>query len=456
MQKDDLHLAKETHSHTVAAYEKEIRRTRKEAFKFSSSLLKIQEELKATRNTFKINQANLESERAKSSKREQDAFTAQYQLIGVQEQLQMAQERIEVLEAERDGLKTSLKEEEISRIALEGRIALPPAEEDDDNDLLASPVKSPRKKILTSDSEDKENAMPKKAVALKSLQEELATERRRRQDAQDQIEFMKMECQFQCCSCRIAEQQGHSYVHDGKYEAEMERIKTSVPLADYSMSMDQSIANYIVDESLPAATELQFDQTLGTFQNLDDEWAIVDSKQPVDSPMEDELISIEPLITDVFVSPRSDDVEMSHTLMPDSDSDTPSDPEDMEGPESPREIQPPYSPVHREVRTVTTTTIIPITFTPVKPAAQPAQPPRTPSTVGHAPSISQGAASPFPSRALKADGTIDREAALELIRQRRGRAKSVALGQATPKRQMVQGNVRRDISAPALKAWAKH
>jgi hypothetical protein len=164
--------------------------------------------------------------------------------------------------------------------------------------------------------------------------------------------------------------------------------------------------------------------------------------------MEDELVSMETLVLD--------DVEMSHTIMPDSESDTPSDAEDMEEPESPLVIQPPYTPVHREVRTVTTTTTIPITFTPVKPAAQPVQLPRTPSTVGHAPSISQGTASPFPSRALKADGTIDREAALELIRQRRGRAKSVALGQATPKRQMVQGNVRRDISAPALNAWAKH
>jgi hypothetical protein len=417
----------------------------------------MQEELKATRNTFKINQANLESEKVKSSKREQDAFTAQYQLVGVQEEYQKAQERIKILEAERDGLKTSLKEEEVSRIALEGRIALPPAGEDDDDDLLASPIKSPRKKaIMTSDSEDKENTVPKKAVALKSLQEELATERRRRQDAQDQIEFMKMERQFQCCSCRIAEQKGHRYVHDGKYEAEMERIKTSVPLPDHSMSMDQSIANLIVDESVPATTELKFDPTSGTFRNLEEERASVDSKQPLDSPMEDGQAAIETMAIDDFASAKPEDVEMSHTLMPDSESDAPSDPEDSEEPESPRATQPPHTPVHREVRTVTTTTTIPITFTPVKPAAQPAQPPRTPSTVGHAPSVSQGAASPFPSRALKADGTIDREAALELIRQRRGRAKSVALGQATPKRQMVQGNVRRDISAPVLKAWAKN
>jgi hypothetical protein len=44
---------------------------------------------------------------------------------------------------------------------------------------------------------------------------------------------------------------------------------------------------------------------------------------------------------------------------------------------------------------------------------------------------------------------IDREAALEAIRQRRGRARSMAAGQGTPMKQMVvEVKERRDISAP--------
>src|ERR1700760_1100126 len=235
--KEELHRAKETHNHTVAVYEKEIRRSRKEAFKSSSGIVKIQEELKATRNSLKMTQATLDTEKTKTAKHEQEAFTAQYQLVGLQEEYRKAEERIKILEQEREGLKHSLKEEEVARIAAEGRIALPPPAEGDDTDLLSSPTKSPRKIIHNSDSE-KENVVPKKALQLKALQEELAQERRKRQKAQDQVDFMKMECQFQCCSCRIAEQTGKLYIHDSSYLLEMERIKTSVPVQDVVMELD--------------------------------------------------------------------------------------------------------------------------------------------------------------------------------------------------------------------------
>ena len=48
--------------------------------------------------------------------------------------------------------------------------------------------------------------------------------------------------------------------------------------------------------------------------------------------------------------------------------------------------------------------------------------------------------------------TFDRAAALAAIEYRRGRAKSLANGTATPRKQMIEGTMggRRDISAPAL------
>ena len=47
---------------------------------------------------------------------------------------------------------------------------------------------------------------------------------------------------------------------------------------------------------------------------------------------------------------------------------------------------------------------------------------------------------------------VDREAALEAIRQRRGRARSFAAGHGTPRKQMMEGvKERRDISAPVAR-----
>jgi hypothetical protein len=114
----------------------------------------------------------------------------------------------------------------------------------------------------------------------------------------------------------------------------------------------------------------------------------------------------------------------------------------------------PHTPRFREIRTVTTTTTIPMNFdassTPA-PANQLSAPP-TPVTIAHPP-MSKAPTSPFPfgGAALRPDGTLDREAALEQIRLRRGRARSVAMGLGTPRKQMMEGLARRDISAPALK-----
>lgn len=227
---EELHRAKETHSHAQGLYEKEIRKARKEAFKSSSALVKIQEELKATRNSLRITQSGLESEKIKCAKREQEAFQAEYKLVGVQEELSKAREQIKTVEEERDALKTSLKEEEVARIAAEGLIALPasrPGEEDE----FDSPKKTPSKLRVCSGS-DKENfipSSPSKNAELKSLHEDLAAERRRRERAEDTVEFMKMECQFQCCSCRMAELNGDNYIHDDTFEKEMAKIRTSLP-----------------------------------------------------------------------------------------------------------------------------------------------------------------------------------------------------------------------------------
>jgi hypothetical protein len=155
------------------------------------------------------------------------------------------------------------------------------------------------------------------------------------------------------------------------------------------------------------------------------------------------------------VSSFHEDFSVTSEVMKDSPEesvDQPSSPR----PETPtKSSQLPQTPLHHEFRTVTTTTTIPITFSPFKPSDLTQL--STPMTVAHPP-LSQPLRSPFPSSAFRPDGTLDREAALEQIRQRRGRAKSVAMGHATPKKQMVEGigpNGRRDISAPTLRGWTE-
>jgi hypothetical protein len=444
-----LHRAKETHAHAITIYEKEIRKSRKEAFKSGSSLIKLQEELKATRNSLRITQSGFESEKMKSSKREQEAFTAQYQLVGLQEELQKAREENKVLQEERDSLKTNLRDEEVARIAAEGMIALPAV--DDEEDLLNSPRKSPRK-MAREDSENKENLVPKKTVELKSLQDELSHERRLRTKAQDQIEFMKMECQFQCCSCRIAEKNGHSYVHDNSYANEMERIKKLVP---------QAIAPSTTDSEDEKMEDANAQTTQSSVQMSDPAIRFSPSSGPfasVATPAQTlEEISIKQEDENAFAVHYDDLDSRSPTMLHEPvEQDVLSNfhiDTDMSSPD--KTVKPfmmdPHTPV-REIRTVTTTTTIPITFSPFPARPNVEDQPLTPMTVGHPP-LAHPPGSPFPSNAFKADGTLDREAALKQIRERRGRARSVQMGQATPRKQMMEGTGRRDISAPALRAW---
>ena len=212
MLQEELQRTKETHTHAQALYEKEVRRARKEAFKSSSALVKTQEELKSARNRFTLMREEVEVQRRKVDTREQEAFAAQYQLAGLQEEVESLRQQKRIIEDERDALKTSLKEEEIARIAAEGKIALPVSREGEE---FASPKKS---RVVARDDSFKENIDPRGSdehAELEAARNELRMERRLRQRMDDQIHFMKMECQFQCCSCRVAERQGVKFLHDG-------------------------------------------------------------------------------------------------------------------------------------------------------------------------------------------------------------------------------------------------
>lgn len=492
-----MHRSKESTSQTQAVYEKEIRRARKEAFKSSSQLVKVQEELKATRSSLKVTQSGLESERAKLSRREQEAFTAKYQLVAVQEALEKAQMAIKVVEEERDALKTSLKEEEIARIAAEGGIALPPSHsQEDEDDEFASPRKAVFRRPVT-DSEDKENVMPRRAMELKAIQEELQREVSLRARAEEQIDFMKMECQFRCCSCRIADIQSTTYVHDNSMATEMERIKATVPALLFAASDDEceepmegileeqlnsiSVASPVDFEPMTAIDDTQ--AGVRVKDEIQNDEVVLENVPPVESNLSENIIPSETTPTEETMDlVESEPAEfpfrpihpLRHQLSRITEAAVESSPVanviPAKGPaaESP-ESAPKFllSPKIRSVeddegnkenlpetpapaiRTITTTTTIPLQFSP----APFGNMPPTPSTISHLPARSNSAHTPSSNESITLDlgkVEIDRAAALEAIRQRRGRARSIANAQMTPRKQMLEGVTggRRDISAP--------
>ncbi|KAF2123296.1 hypothetical protein P153DRAFT_328517 [Dothidotthia symphoricarpi CBS 119687] len=444
--------------------------------------------------------ARFESDKA--AKYQKQAYDMDVELKGVEarlgDEIDTLQEKLRLVEGERDALKTSLKEEEVMRVAAEGRIALP-TPNDDEDDEFDPPVRSPRKpRNVQRDDDNKENVSPKKgAVDLSFIQQELVAERRLRERAQDQIDFMKMECQFRCCSCRIADTKGTEYVHDDSFNSEMQRIKLSIPVLTpppsnhgedsmegvitkqepaeserpftppaeelHQTEQDADPSERAYDNTVlvhaqadDADTSIAFSPTTGTFRS-------VPSPKKISPPLQDfsdttEMTTLSPTWTSDSHNAATSTARTSSRMsapveLPESrkenkladisvheDTVIDSDEENMEPPHYMHE---PATPAYRENRKPVKT--VPIKFSPATPAFKPGRGPMTPSTVAHA---AVDAATPV-LKELSMNQPIDREAALEAIRQRRGRARSLAAGQGTPLKQMVDGvKDRRDISAP--------
>ena len=452
---EELQRTKETNAHSQTLYEKEVRRARKEAFKASSATVKLQEELKTARNRFTLMREEVESQRRKAEGRDEEVFAAQYRNVGLQEEIEQVRQQLKAAEDERDTSKTSLKEEEVARIAAEGRIPLPVSQERDE---FASPEKSSRQSHRDS---FKENQDPMTSIENEEdagLREMFDFERKVRQRAEAQIDFMKMECQFRCCSCRIAESQGKDYVHDNSLA---QQSSASAPPVEEIQSavVEPCLADAVAEDDGDSTKQSQLDQA--TPQPLSRPTTLPRSPPTASTPRFhtdqlpstplssiaapeqelDTLIQFSPTSGTFYtaappVQPSSPadplptpDIPQTPTALlrfspqyplsipraPPADSPPPSSPLHQRYPTTPKPL--PVPPVHPHHVTRTTTTTIPLVASP------------TPFT-------------PNP--------TMTREEALEQIRQRRGRARSIAAGHSTPRKQMVDlSSLKRDISAPA-------
>lgn len=406
---EELQRAKETHAHSQVLYEKEVRRARKEAFKSSSALVKLQEELKSTRNKFTLMREEVEVQRRKVDCKDQETFTAQYQLVGLQEDMDALRRQMKTTEDEREVLKTNLREEEIARIAAEGMIALPISREGDE---FASPKKKKTPKKRGSLKENQDPELSDEDDELLVLKKQLKIEMRLRKNAHDQIDFMKMECQYQCCSCRVAEKQGKDYIHDGSVAEAVTQMS--------SMSHDDRVTTPRRTSPAISATPI----------------ATPTQRSPPQRPQDTEsLINFSPSTGTFYTTPSTAKEHPSLFRQPSEQSPTtnPNTPcrssknttptiTNIPQPPPPTFNLFPSTPQPHPHTTSTTSTTTTTTLIPLAPLASPTAPP----------------------------SSISREQALEQIRQRRGRARSVAAGTATPRKLMAGSGVgeRRDLSAP--------
>ena len=395
-------------------YEKEVRRARKEAFKSSSALVNLQEELKSARNKYTLMREEVDVQRRKVDTKEQEKFSAQCELVGLQEELDKLQQQNKFIEAERGALKTTLKEEEVARIAAEGAIALPPSREGEE-------FASPKKRTRQERESLKENIDPEAPAVedeLLLLKEELRTEKRMRLRADDQVHFLKMECQFQCCSCRVAERQGVEYVHDDSLAKQMAEMASNIAADEYNLPTTTTTT----------ATNLE------TVPEPPQKRPFTPPPQPSQQREASEPLNFSPTTGTFYKTPTHPPAKASPTpsaqLIPPSPSrQTPSQP-----------LQPFLQPTLLDQTPS-------FTF-PLTPRPLPIPPPRTIShtTTMTVPLKSDDYFSPAPAT----PGGISREEALEQIRQRRGRARSIAAGNGTPRKKLVEiGEVRREFSAPS-------
>ena len=378
----------------------------------------------------------------------------------MQEQLHKLEQNLRILKEENEALKTHIKEEEVARIAAEGLIALP-ASQDQDDDLFSSPRKeSAQKRAQSPLSDDKENmhVVPKKVVESRRLAEELEREKMKREQAEELADFLQIECMFRCCHCRTASRLGHNFALslDAELAAGIEKIRKGIvdiltPPGDFDEEKDRM---GVESESVAIKTETVAEN----IAEIKPERRLEDKK------------------TDVAQSEMVEDADRSMTMFPDSPSaQLRQEGETAEAPPAvplhpelkaeplaeatettitipiqtstpPSHLQQQTTPFRHQpsIRTVTTTTTVPMHFTPISKST-------ALFSLEDSENIPPGQPKEGDDEAVLTTPTFDRAAALAAIEYRRGRAKSIADGHATPRKQMLEGvKERRDISAPAL------
>ncbi|KAI1427932.1 hypothetical protein F5Y12DRAFT_98195 [Xylaria sp. FL1777] len=493
--------AKETYSHTQAIWEKEIRRARKETFKSQSSIVKLQEELKSARVASKSAEECLQREKELSQAREQEAFTTRYQLVGLQKELEDAQERIKFLEEERDAFKAAAKSEEVARIAAEGRLPLPP--EDPDSEF-ASPRKSFRGRESLSTFEIVSSAATE--AEIEELTRLWQWEKQRADRTQDHLEFVQAEFELHRFSKPKSPLRRSITISPRKERSDRieivdpsdlvilgEDTEPRMPPSPIEITQSELVEHHEVPSEPQAIDSSTSDveneprrkserkeprrgtifipsegifrtitqQELEAMEQSGDGEVTLELPTPVDPqpdlPCYARTPSVEPPSFAIMVqertsllsllnAPRESEVNLPFNI-PSTAGDVSSEDgisvvDVNDSPDSPTQTEAQSDPrphTSAAFYTVTTTTSIPIHDDNVKPHSAPLV-------------MAQGRTPSFDVNNPALTPTMTREQALAQIRERRGRARSAMQGAMTPRRQMVTGVTDRNVSAPAGRA----
>ncbi|KAM5468538.1 hypothetical protein MferCBS49748_003295 [Microsporum ferrugineum] len=284
----ELHTFKERQSQERALFEKEIRRARKEAFRASSNLVKAQEELKSSRGEIKGLKDEVRMEREAKEKAKQEAFERAYTLAGLTEENEVLKERIraietdnqsDILEARAEVMRGETPSSRLRKSSInpmswspasrgkkrdhpESREQMSPIrkknvqQQVDFRSSLKSPTKlMPGRELVPFEHEEEPlKLIDKEREIIQELEEDLRWEKLMRRRAEDMIDFLKLECQFKRCSCRIAERQGVKYVHDLDWEricpAEEQEKKSAAKIPSPLPAREPSPQPQIAQESI--------------------------------------------------------------------------------------------------------------------------------------------------------------------------------------------------------------
>lgn len=497
--------------------EEEKYRRGQEALEAGNKLVGVQEELEKVKEYLKV----AEEEKYR---REQEVLEIGNKLVGVHEELEKVKEHLKVVEEEKEALKTSLKEEEVARIAAEGKIALPSSEVQDE---FSSPKKT--KPAVELNKEHREvTSLPKETEPLTKkrawdedydsdnedeltkTQKELERERKLRKRWHDQIEYMKMECQFKMCSCRRAEKNGETYVHDNSLAKEIAheqeklrkwRAEQRALLANKESSTTQqlpavqkpavqkpavqkpavrepavqkpAVQKPAVQEPAVEEPLIQFSPVTGTFKTVTEEEKLQPEAESraqtstaaskdarpelmhsVSAPLPEDISHMSLLHaphlpkpatigTVVPSAPRPGHRRVSReefiaAFAAGQARSRPSSREAHTGPRRPLRPTGTNRPPSRDTHNKSTL-----------------GPPRQFQPTKGIRVVNTTTTTTVPLAKVFSPPTMTREEALEQIKHRRERAKSCTAGILTPRRQMVEGATKRDISAPTVGTQTK-
>ena len=190
--------------------------------------MKVQEELKSTRNKYTLMREEVEVQKRKVEDHEQHTFMAEYKAAGLQEEVDSMTEQLKASYDVREVYKACLKEADDIRDQAEQRVSLSISREEDGlkeelwNLRQQMKVVNEEKALAVSrgdgglerELENLKHQMEVFDEEKGALEASLKAEEVARITAEETINFMQMECQFQCCCCRIAEKHGKEYIHD--------------------------------------------------------------------------------------------------------------------------------------------------------------------------------------------------------------------------------------------------